>query len=124
MARPVPLVLAGNRKQPDHAALAAACAVPELMPAWLPVIERALFDHYMPCLDACQRGERDAAEAAVPVLSSLAQVWKHAQLLFIDIAPIDGVMTTELGFGTDWDTEHTLGARFVGSNFIELNGSV
>jgi len=44
--------------------------------------------------------------------------------MFLAAAPIGGVMMTELGYDTAWDTEHTVGARFAGSEFIELNGSV
>ena len=38
--------------------------------------------------------------------------------------PLDGVDTVEIAYRTDWDTEHTLGARFQGWALIELNGSV
>ena len=58
------------------------------------------------------------------VPSSLAGVWDHVRLMFLAAAPIGGVMMTELGYDTAWDTEHTVGARFAGSEFIELNGSV
>ena len=47
-----------------------------------------------------------------------------SRLTFISIAPLGGVMTTELGYLTAWDEEHTLGARFVDGSFVELNGSV
>jgi hypothetical protein len=32
--------------------------------------------------------------------------------------------TSELGYTTDWDEEHTLGARFQTGKFIELCGSM
>lgn len=43
---------------------------------------------------------------------------------FVAISPLDGSLTTELGYTTAWDEEHTLGARFAGGTFIELCGSV
>ncbi|WP_295506892.1 hypothetical protein [Accumulibacter sp.] len=40
------------------------------------------------------------------------------------MTPLDDALTTELGYMTSWDEEHTLGARFQGDRFIELCGSV
>jgi hypothetical protein len=34
-----------------------------------------------------------------------------------------GVLTLELGYGVDWDEDHTLGARFQQGRLVELNGS-
>ncbi len=40
------------------------------------------------------------------------------------MAPLDGLLTLELGLRTDWDEEHTLGARLRAGRLAELNGSV
>jgi len=45
-------------------------------------------------------------------------------LVFVSVTPLDGVLTTELGYTTAWDEEHTLGVRFQSGKFIELCGSV
>ena len=52
------------------------------------------------------------------------QVWGHISLVRVLIEPLGGVDTVEIAYRTDWDTEHTLGARFQGWALIELNGSV
>jgi hypothetical protein len=51
-------------------------------------------------------------------------VWSHVSLVFVSVTPLGGVLTTELGYSTAWDDEHTLGARFQSGRFIELCGSV
>ncbi|QYF95241.1 hypothetical protein KY495_08845 [Massilia sp. PAMC28688] len=122
--RPVTLALPGSRQAPDPVAVDAACAVPGHLPSWLPHIERALFDHYAPCLDAFRRGDIDESEGDFPLISSPPEVWQHVKIVFVTIAPIDDVTVTELGYETAWDIEHTLGARFDGAAFVELNGSV
>ena len=35
-----------------------------------------------------------------------------------------GVDTVEIAYRTEWDPEHTVGARFQGWTLTELNGSV
>lgn len=123
-AQPVPLAVSGTRQAPDAAALAAACAAPGLLPGWTPIVAQALFDHYAPGLDAYRRGEFDTADDPFPLIAKPADVWKHVKLVFLAAGPVDGKTMTELGYETAWDIEHTLGARFVGNDFIELNGSV
>ena len=123
-SQPVPLAVSGTRQGPDAAALAAACAAPELLPGWTPIVAQALFDHYAPGLDAYRCGEFDTGEDPFPLISKPEEVWKHVKLVFLAAGPVDGQMMTELGYETAWDIEHTLGARFVGNEFIALNGSV
>ena len=123
-SQPVPLVVSGTRQSPDPAALAAACAASELLPVWTPIVAHALFDHYSPSLDAYRRGELDTAEDPFPLIPKPADVWKHVKVVFLAAGPLDGKTVTEFGYETAWDIEHTLGARFVGNEFIELNGSV
>lgn len=123
-SQPTPLAVSGTRQGPDTAALAAVCAAPERLPGWTPIVAQALFDHYAPALDAYRRGELDTGEDPFPLISKPEEVWKHVKLVFLAASPVDGKTMTELGYETAWDIEHTLGARFVGSDFIELNGSV
>ena len=60
----------------------------------------------------------------VPRLNRPAEVWEHISLVRVLIEPLDGVDTVEIAYRTDWDTEHTVGARFQRWALVELNGSV
>ena len=42
----------------------------------------------------------------------------------VSVTPLSGLLTTELGYTSAWDDEHTLGARFQLGKFVELCGSV
>jgi hypothetical protein len=120
----VPLAVAGPRLAPDPEALAAARAVTARLAAWRPVIARALLEHYEPYADAIAAGELQVGGAPLPALVDPDDVWPHVVLRFVTVAPLDGVLTTELGYTAAWDEEHTLGARFQGDRFVELCGSV
>ena len=119
-----PLTLSGTRIEPHAQALAAACEVPQRFASWRPVIEQALFEHYEPYAESLAMGEIEAVEEPMPRIALPAEVWAHVSLQYICVAPLGGSLTTELGYATAWDEEHTLGARFQGSTFIELCGSV
>jgi hypothetical protein len=43
---------------------------------------------------------------------------------FVQVAPLDGRLTLEVGLRVAWDEEHTLGARLHDGRLLELNGSV
>ncbi len=105
----VPLALCGTRKEPDAAALVVARDLPRVFPSWRPAIAQALFEH---------------AQPEAPEITSPDQVWPRASLVFVSVAPLGGVLTTELGYATGWDEEHTLGARFQSGELVELCGSV
>ena len=45
-------------------------------------------------------------------------------LVFVCVSFLDDVLTTELGYTTVWDEEHTLGARLQNNKLVELCGSV
>jgi len=92
--------------------------------SWRPAIEKALFEHYGPYAEALAAGELQPPSEAFPSIAAPNQVWPHVSLVFISVTPLDGVLTTELGYTTAWDEEHTLGARFHSGTFIELCGSV
>ena len=119
----VPLLLAGSRPAPDQAGLGLARELGPRYATLLPAIERALFEHYEPYAEAVELGEA-AALGEVPRLRSPEDVWGHISVVRVLIEPLGGVDTVEIAYRTDWDTEHTLGARFQGWALVELNGSV
>jgi hypothetical protein len=51
-------------------------------------------------------------------------VWGHVSLVRVLIEALGGVDTVEMAYRTEWDTEHTVGARFQEWALTELNGSV
>lgn len=120
----VPLAITGTRNEPDAQALQAAREVASRFADWRPIIEEALFDHYEPYGEAV--ADDEAAEGGGPAapLAAASQVWPQVSLVYVAVTPLDDTLTTELGYTTSWDDEHTLGARFQGDKFIELCGSV
>lgn len=119
----VPLAVAGTRSAPDPTAIAAARDVATQFQAWRPAIELALFGHYEPYAAALAAGELPHPTAPFPKLSSPSHIWPHVSLVFVSVEPLSGMLTTELGYTTAWDEEHTLGARFQAGKLIELCGS-
>lgn len=119
----VPLVLAGTRSAPDPQAVAIAREVPTQLARWRPAIESALFEHYSPYAEALAAGDFPAGSPN-PGIASPDQVWPHVSLVFVSVTPQEGGLTTELGYATSWDEEHTLGARFQSDQLVELCGSV
>ena len=120
----VPLVLVGERSEPNAQALALARTVADNFAAWRFFIETALFEHYQPYAEALAAGELPSPSEPVPDISAPGEVWSHVTLVFASVAVLDRALTVEFGFITEWDEEHTLGARFQGGKFIELCGSV
>ena len=120
----IPLVLAGSRAAPDPRALKAARSVAASFPSWRPSLERALFEHYLPYAESVAAGEAEPPEGGLPRMAVPADVWPHTTPQFILIAPLDGQLTTEIGYQVAWDEEHTLGARFRDGQLLELCGSV
>jgi hypothetical protein len=117
----VALLIGGGREGPDGAALAQARELPARYLTLQSAIGAALFEHYGPYREAVDAGEID--EDAVQLASS-DDVWAHVKPVHIIIAPLDGRLTVEIGYATEWDIEHTLGARLVDWQLAELNGSV
>ena len=120
----VQLVISGTRYEPDEKALRVAHGLVNQFPLWKPVIERALFEHYLPYAEGFATGELPQPSEPFPKLGAASQVWPHVSLVFVSVTPLDGSLTTEFGYTTAWDNEHTLGARFQGTKFLELCGSV
>jgi len=121
---PAPLALAGTRSAPDPAALAIAREVPTRFLGWRRAIQDALFEHYEPYAESLASGQTPATSVLVSSIAAPADVWPHVSLQYICITPHGDTLTTELAYATTWDEEHTLGARFQGSTFIEVCGSV
>ena len=119
-----PLALSGTRTEPHAQALAAARQVAQAFASWRPAIEQALFEHYEPYAEAVTAGEFPSPSEALPRIAAPGDVWSHVSLVFVSVTPLSGLLTTELGYTTAWDDEHTLGARFQAGRFIELCGSV
>jgi hypothetical protein len=115
----VPLILPGPRAAPGEAGLGLARELGARYTALRPAIERALFEHYEPYSDAGDSGEEE-----IPRLSGPEQVWEHTSLVHVLVEPLGGVETVEIAYRTEWDPEHTLGARLQHWTLIELNGSV
>jgi hypothetical protein len=120
----VALALSGTRSAPDSQAVAMARELRALFPSWRTTIEKALFEHYEPYADALAADELPPPSEVFPSIASPNQVWPHVSLAFVSVTTMDGVLTTEFGYTTDWDEEHVLGARFQSGNFLELCGSV
>jgi hypothetical protein len=120
----VPLAVAGTRRAPDPEALAEARTVTARLVTWRSVIARALLDHYEPYAEAVAAGEVRLEGCPPSALTGPDDVWPHVVLLYVAVYPLDGALTTELGYSAAWDGEHTLGACFQGDRFAELCGSV
>jgi hypothetical protein len=120
----VPLAIAGPRSGPDPQALEAARQIAPSYPEWKPVIAAALFEHLEPYAQDVGDGKLAAPEGGLPGINTPNDVWPHVTLVFASVTPLGGVLTTELGYTTAWDEEHTLGARFQSGEFLELCGSV
>lgn len=112
-----PLELAGPRGGiPEHR-LALARELPIRYDALRPAIQRALYEHYQPYLEAPDND-------AVPAIAEASGIWDYVGIAHVRIEPLDGVETVEIGFDTTWDVEHTPAARFQDWRLVELNGSV
>lgn len=122
--RNLPLAVSGPRSEPDAQALSIARNIAIQFPSWRPTIETALFEHYEPYGESLADDEPPPSSELVAGITSPALVWSHVSLVFVSVAPMDKVLTVELGYTTTWDEEHTLGARFQSGKFIELCGSV
>jgi hypothetical protein len=119
-----PLVLAGDRSQPDPQALSLARELPQTARLLRPAIAQALFEHYQPYAEAMADSQAPSQATGLQPIASPAEVWPHVALLFVSVTPLDGALTAELGYSVAWDEEHTLGARLRDGRLLELCGSV
>jgi hypothetical protein len=120
----VPLVLSGGREAPDDGALKTARSIPSEYASWRPMIEPELFEHYSPYGEAIAAGEASPPPSSLPAIDTPASVWPHTTIRFVQVSPLDGDLTVEIGYRVTWDEEHTLGARIRGGRLLELCGSV
>ena len=67
-----------------------------------------MFEHYEPYAEAVTTGELPSPSEALPRIAAQGDVWSHVSLVFVSVTPLSGLLTTELGYTTDWDDEHTL----------------
>ena len=120
----VPLAVSGSRTAPDPQALKVAHSIPSSYAIWRPSIEHAMFEHYSPYAEAVAAGESEPPLDGLPTIEAPSGVWPHTDAEFVQVSPLDGKLTVEIGYRVGWDEEHTLGARFREGQFLELCGSV
>lgn len=113
----VPFTLTGSREAPDRRALEIARDLPAQWEARRVEVGQALHEHYSVLVDA--------GVDAIPTIGQPTAVWHHVVPVFISIdGGEDPGFDAEIGLRVAWDDEHTLGARFLRGEFVELNGSV
>ncbi|MFT5288577.1 MAG: hypothetical protein ACI8QS_002044 [Planctomycetota bacterium] len=110
----VQLCVRGSWRQPDAAGLCLARDLEDRYENLKPSIEAALFD-VCDCHDENEQGS---------VIATPGQVWDHVRVDRVLIEPLDGQLTIEIAYESDWDPEHRLGARIRDWRLIEFNGSV
>lgn len=120
----VPLALAGPRTAPDPAALAAAAALPEVWLSNRAAVVQAFAGHLAPCREALVAGDLEPSERPLPATDDPGALWSAAEVQSASVTPRSGRLISEVALSVSWDPEHTLGARFDGLTFVELNGSV
>ena len=120
----MPLVLSGGRTAPDAEALCLARSVASDYSSWRPMIERELLAHYSPYAEAVTAGELDPPPSGLPAITTPSSVWPYTTVAFVQIGPLSGALTVEIGYRVAWDEEHTLGARLRDGQLVELCGSV
>lgn len=119
----IPLVVSGSRSSPDPDAIEVARGIGVGYPLWRAAISRALSEHYLPYAEAVTAGDADTP-VDIPRIDAAEQVWLHAHVEYVQVAPLDGTLTVEIGYRVVWDDEHTLGARLRDGQLMELCGSV
>ena len=120
----IALIVAGSRAGPDATARDLATVAAALWSSQRASIERAVFEHVEPYLEAIAAGEADARERVLPQVDSAAAIGPHIAVRYVAVIPLDGSLLTEFGLTVPWDEEHTLGARFRDGRLLELCGSV
>jgi len=119
----VPLAIAGSNEGPDSLALAEAYQLRSRFPNWQAPVAKALFEHFEPYAEAFKDGDFPEFHENLLNIETATDALSRSMLRFVAISPISGIITTELGYETEWDEEHMLGVRFKGEKFFELCGS-
>lgn len=112
----VALALPGDGNEPDPRAIEVVRELDARLPDWRAGIAAALLEHLEPYAAEADTGNFGHIKAP-------EDVWPHARLCHVNVFEQSGVLTLELGYGVDWDEDHTLGARFQQGRLVELNGS-
>jgi len=120
----VPFAVSGPRGHPDPEAVAAMAALPGVWGQNSGSVARALLDHLAPYREAVAAGEEEAPSQPLPPADRPADIWATVDVRSVSVTPLAGKLTSEVALAATWDEEHTLGARFHGPVFVELNGSV
>jgi uncharacterized heparinase superfamily protein len=120
----IPLALIGARSAPNADALALAKALPAAWSRNLEAVAQALVDHLAPYQEAIAAGELEPPSPPLPAIARPSDVWRFVTLQSASVTSIDGKLVSEVALSAAWDEEHTLGARFEGARFVELNGSI
>lgn len=115
---PTPVALSGGRKQPDARALTLARLVPAQYGSLIPDIQTGLFEHYEPYLQAHEAGDYLAGEP-FPKFGNDSSLWEKVRLVGVAI----GAEEFEVVYQTDWDEEHSVGARIRDGKVVEMDGS-
>lgn len=102
----LPVSVPGSRRAPSPEALVVARRVAVELERCATTIEAALDEHRRDC------GIPPLVGTVEPVPLGLAVITLERRLVL------------ELAYRVPWDDEHTLGARFVDGELIELNGSI
>ena len=74
--------------------------------------------------EAVAAGEVSPPPSSPPRIDTPSSVWPHTTVEFVQVTPLGGSLTVEIGYRVAWDEEHTLGARLQGGRLLELCGSV
>ena len=122
-AKTAPLIVGGSRKGPDPEALDLAVNLNRDLQSVEPQLKQALFEHYEPYAEAVQQGDPKVEDGAFPRVNNGAEALGHAEVEAVLVVELDGALATEVCYRVPWDEEHTLGARFRGSHWVELCGS-
>ncbi len=100
----LPLAVPGGRGGPDPDALVTARSIAGSYESWQPALARMLAEHHP---------EPVAVDSVIV-----------PQPVYAAVITLDDQLTVELGYRVEWDEEHTLGARFRGTEAVELCGAV
>lgn len=117
------LVVGGTRKGPDFEALKHAVNLHQDLQSVEPQLKQALFEHYEPYAEALLEGQLRVEVGNFPTVVNGAEALRLSEVEAVLIVELDGALATEVCYRVPWDEEHTLGARFRGSQWVELCGS-
>lgn len=121
---PLPLALAGSRREPDGNALRVAQALPETWSANREAVTRALVDY----VEAYASAVADRVIEPCPGLSldiaQAADIWRYVEIESASVTWFGDTLVSEVALRTRWDEEHTQGARFEDARFVEFNASI